>query len=139
MHYYVTKLVLTCCAFSECATGGQVMAHGDVYSFGVILLEMFTGRQPTDDMFKDVLSIVSFVEASLTDHILEIVHARIKEEIDDFGDPNESMVTVVDCVQSVLRIGLCCTHRLPNERMNMIVAAQKLQAVRESFIGDDAL
>ncbi|GJN04405.1 hypothetical protein PR202_ga21952 [Eleusine coracana subsp. coracana] len=122
----------------EYATGGPLMTPGDVYSFGIVLLEMFIGRRPTDDMFKDGLSIVSFVEAWSTDHILEIVDAGLKEEINDFGDPNESMVTVVDCVQSVVRIGLSCTRRLPNERMNMIEVAQKLQALGMNM-GDEAL
>ncbi|TVU25342.1 hypothetical protein EJB05_27834 [Eragrostis curvula] len=116
----------------EYAAGGQVMAPGDVYAFGVILLEMFTGKRPTDDMFNDGLSIVSFVEASFPDHMLEIVDAQLKEEIDDFGD-KESMETVVDCVRSVLRIGLSCTCRLPNQRMNMREVALKLQAIRESY------
>jgi serine/threonine protein kinase len=111
-----------------------VMAPGDVYSFGIILLEMFTGRRPTDDMFKDGLTIVSFVEASLPDHIPEIVDVWLKEEMEDFGDPTESTVTAMDCVQSVLRIGLSCTCRQPNERMDMREVVLKLQAIRESYV-----
>jgi hypothetical protein len=53
-------------------------------------------------MFKDGLTIVSFVEASLPDHIPEIVYVWLKEEMEDFGDPMESTVTTMDCVQSVL-------------------------------------
>jgi hypothetical protein len=60
------KLTLTYFGLSEYAAGGQVMASGDVYAFGTILLEMFTGRRPTDDMFKDGVSIVSFVEAKVS-------------------------------------------------------------------------
>jgi hypothetical protein len=75
-----------------------VLALGDVYSFDIILLEMLTGRQPTDDMFKDGLTIVSFVEASLPDHdhIPEIVYVWLNEEMEDFEDPTESTVTAMD-------------------------------------------
>uniref|UniRef100_A0A0A9H313 Receptor kinase-like protein Xa21 n=1 Tax=Arundo donax TaxID=35708 RepID=A0A0A9H313_ARUDO len=123
----------------EYASGGQVMASGDVYSFGIILLEMFTGRRPTDDMFKDGLSIVRFVEAGFPYGVPKIVDARLLEEIDDFGVHKESAAMVMGCVQSVLRIGLSCTCQLPNERMNMREVAMKLQAIRESYVGDGSL
>jgi hypothetical protein len=102
MYYVTNRTQFTYSLLSEYATGGQVMAPGDVYSFDNILLEMFTGRRPTDDMFKDGLTIVSFVEASLTDHIPEIVYVWLKEKIEDFGDPTESTVIAMDGVQSVL-------------------------------------
>ncbi|KAJ1275544.1 hypothetical protein BS78_05G143800 [Paspalum vaginatum] len=122
----------------EYASGGQVMDSGDVYAFGVILLEMFTGRRPTDDMFKDGMSIVSFVEASFPDRISEIIDARLLEEIDDFEAHKESTVTVMECVRSVLMVGLSCTCQSPKERMNMREVATKLQAIRGSYDGDEA-
>ncbi|KAG2641258.1 hypothetical protein PVAP13_2KG167800 [Panicum virgatum] len=36
----------------EYGEGLAVSTYGDVYSFGVILIEMFIGRSPTDDMFR---------------------------------------------------------------------------------------
>ncbi|CAL2267945.1 unnamed protein product [Prunus armeniaca] len=43
----------------EYGMGGQVSFLGDIYSFGIPLLEMFTGKRPTDDMFRDGLSITN--------------------------------------------------------------------------------
>ncbi|CAN6372006.1 unnamed protein product, partial [Urochloa humidicola] len=123
----------------EYAAGGQVMPSGDVYSFGIILLEMFTGRRPTDDKFKDGMSIVSFVEASFPDHIMEIADVRLLEEIDDFEALKESTVTAMECVRSVLRVGLSCTCQSPNERMSTRELLMKLQAIKESYDVDEAL
>ncbi|CAN6381312.1 unnamed protein product [Urochloa humidicola] len=123
----------------EYAAGGQVMPSGDVYSFGIILLEMFTGRRPTDDTFKDGMSIVSFVDESFPDHILEMVDAQLLEEIDDFESLKESTVTAMGCVRSVLRVGLSCTCQSPSERMSTRELPMKLQALKESYDVDEVL
>jgi serine/threonine protein kinase len=45
--------------------GGEASTEGDVYSYGILVLEMFTGRRPTDDMFKDGLNLHDFVKMAL--------------------------------------------------------------------------
>ncbi|KAJ1396853.1 Serine/threonine-protein kinase, active site [Sesbania bispinosa] len=37
----------------EYGVGSEVSTHGDMYSFGILVLEMLTGRTPTDEVFED--------------------------------------------------------------------------------------
>ncbi|CAK9175742.1 unnamed protein product [Ilex paraguariensis] len=60
-------------AAPEYGMGGDTSTHGDVYSYGVLLLEMFTGRRPTDDMFKDDLNLHNYVKRALPKQVLQIV------------------------------------------------------------------
>ncbi|XP_059300607.1 putative receptor-like protein kinase At3g47110 [Lycium ferocissimum] len=40
-------------AAPEYGMGGQVSSQGDVYSFGILLLEIFTWRRPTSELFEE--------------------------------------------------------------------------------------
>ena len=44
--------------------------EGDVYSFGVFLLEMFLGKGPTNEMFKDDLNLHNFVKMALPERLV---------------------------------------------------------------------
>nr|BAD05495.1 putative protein kinase Xa21, receptor type [Oryza sativa Japonica Group]BAD05667.1 putative protein kinase Xa21, receptor type [Oryza sativa Japonica Group] len=44
----------------EYGSGSQVSMDGDIYSYGVLLLEMFTGRRPTDNFNYGTTSLVDY-------------------------------------------------------------------------------
>uniref|UniRef100_A0A2N9HYB4 Protein kinase domain-containing protein n=1 Tax=Fagus sylvatica TaxID=28930 RepID=A0A2N9HYB4_FAGSY len=49
----------------EYGMGSEVSTYGDVYSYGILLSEMFTGKRPTDEIFKNSLSLHEFVKTAL--------------------------------------------------------------------------
>ncbi|KAF8711090.1 hypothetical protein HU200_029096 [Digitaria exilis] len=121
----------------ECATGRDVTAAGDVYSFGIVLLEVFLRKRPTDDMFKDGMNIVRYVEMNFPGRIWKIVDPDLLED-DQRGVPQESSVATkeksLECLGLVLKIGLCCASPSPNERMDMHEVAARLHGIKEAYL-----
>ncbi|CAD6254487.1 unnamed protein product [Miscanthus lutarioriparius] len=113
----------------ECAADGQLSTATDVYSFGVILLEIFIRRSPTDDMFKDGMSIAKLAEINLPNNVLQIIDPQLLQELDHSEVDNGTQI-----LQSVLSIGLCCTKTSPNERINMQEVAAKLHEIQEAYL-----
>ncbi|KAK3118130.1 hypothetical protein QOZ80_9BG0694660 [Eleusine coracana subsp. coracana] len=119
----------------ECAGGGQVSTASDVYSFGVVLLEVFIRRRPTDDMFKEEMSITKFTEINFPENVLQIVDPQLLQELDlSMEIPTTIKETGAEILQSVLEVGLCCTRTSPKERINMQVAAAKLHGIRDAYL-----
>nr|AMM43082.1 LRR-RLK [Vernicia montana] len=107
----------------EYGMGEPVSIEGDVYSYGILLLEMFTGKKPTDDYFKDELNLHTLVERSLPHKAMEIVDSSILSE-DARGSFKEY------CVISVLRIGVACSMELPAERIKMRDVISELEKIK---------
>ncbi|XP_060674630.1 probable LRR receptor-like serine/threonine-protein kinase At3g47570 [Ziziphus jujuba] len=133
----------------EYAMGGHVSILGDIYSYGIFLLELFTGKRPTDDIFKDAMSIYQFVEVALPNHVMDIVDPSLLFEDDEYEE-NETDIEEMamknvnrqvnvgrrtkNCLISVMQIGLMCSRHSPGERMLMNMVVNKMQAIRESYL-----
>ncbi|KAM0895575.1 hypothetical protein ACQ4PT_023755 [Festuca glaucescens] len=119
----------------EYARGSYLSTSGDVYSFAIVLLEMLTGRRPTDPMFCDGLTIVDFVKRNFPDQILDILDASLVEECQDYSRANlDEENEVHQRLFSLLKVALSCASQSPNKRMNMREAATELKIINMSYI-----
>ncbi|CAL4989548.1 unnamed protein product [Urochloa decumbens] len=118
------------------APGGNISSLGDVYSFGIVLLELFLRKRPTDDMFNDELNIVKFVEMNFPGMVSEIADPELlKEHCYLSQEASVDMkARILNCLISVLNIGLQCTKPSPNQRMCMQEVAARLHGIKDAYL-----
>nr|POE86175.1 putative lrr receptor-like serine/threonine-protein kinase [Quercus suber] len=64
--------------------GGAASIEADVYSYGILLLEIFLGKKPTDDMFKDGLNLHNVAKMALPEKLVQIVDPfLLPREVDE--------------------------------------------------------
>ncbi|KAK4579448.1 hypothetical protein RGQ29_029209 [Quercus rubra] len=145
----------------EYGMGGEASIEADVYSYGILLLEMFLGKRPTDDMFKDGLNLHNFAKMALPEKLAQIVDPiLLPREVDEdpttivvareYNNGNEIQVdmeaqgipnlyqmdpNVHKCLVSILEIGLACSMESPNDRMKMKEVTRELHLIKKAILG----
>ena len=109
---------------------GIVSTRGDVYSFGILLMETFTRKKPIDDKFSGEMSLKSWVKQSLpSDGVIDTnllsKYNRQKQEMAAKG-----------CAISILQLALECSSESPEERINMKQVVAKLKKIKIKFLKD---
>ncbi|KAI3440352.1 uncharacterized protein J3R85_003682 [Psidium guajava] len=124
----------------EYAMGCEVSREGDVYSYGILLLEMFTGLSPIDDRFGDNFTLHSFVAAALPKQALEITDHILLLERESRFNPNrhhhllfERDSIFQECLVMVYNIGVACSNEVPGRRMSINGVATQLQKIRQKL------
>ncbi|KAH7658122.1 Non-specific serine/threonine protein kinase protein [Dioscorea alata] len=117
----------------EYGSGGQVSTYGDVYSYGILLLEMFTSKRPTDDSLKEGIGLHMFVSMAFPDRLLDAVDPFLLYKAND-EEAKEISVEEQNCFVSVFRVGLCCSKESPKERMEMGDVTEELHAIKDSLM-----
>ncbi|CAN4098743.1 unnamed protein product [Withania somnifera] len=126
-------------AAPEYGMGGQVSSQGDVYSFGVLLLEIFTGRRPTSELFEDNETLHSFVKHALPGQVMDVVDqsALYETEPGDLMDilicRSDSTDEFVECLVSILTIGVACSEETPLARISMGRVILDLISIRDKL------
>ncbi|TYH51617.1 hypothetical protein ES332_D10G288400v1 [Gossypium tomentosum] len=120
----------------EYGMGSELSIKGDVYSYGILLLEMFTGKRPTDERFKEGLSLHNFVKVAFPERVIEILDRILVQEKVKQGTLSGKFLGDdghFQCLNSIFEIGLTCSAELPSERMHMSDVVTKLSFVRDKL------
>ncbi|CAL9149161.1 unnamed protein product [Musa hybrid cultivar] len=123
----------------EYGVANKASTEGDVYSYGIVVLEMFTGKKPTDVTAQNGLSLPRYVEMTLPERVADIMDANLQlimeegDEEEAHQDMERMKADAVECIISILRIGIECTKESPPERMQMKDVISELVAIRSTL------
>ncbi|CAN1187575.1 Probable LRR receptor-like serine/threonine-protein kinase At3g47570 [Linum perenne] len=133
----------------EYGMGNKVSLQGDVYSYGILLLEMFTGRRPTEETFREGLNLHNIVERALLEQrTMEVVdpilhnelHGNMRIRYTNYTSNNNSEETrnnaenlLEDLLSSILEIGVTCSSDTPEDRVSMSEVLSRLTAIRKKL------
>ncbi|XP_028115650.1 probable LRR receptor-like serine/threonine-protein kinase At3g47570 [Camellia sinensis] len=124
----------------EYSMGLEVSMQGDMYSYGVLLLEMFTGKKPTNNTFTGNVNLHSYVQMCLSEQVMQIVDPQTILEMEE--EPSRSMQSSTTniskleaCLVPVFQIGLSCSAERPSERMSVKDVLKELHKIRNVFLG----
>ncbi|XP_058109119.1 probable LRR receptor-like serine/threonine-protein kinase At3g47570 isoform X2 [Magnolia sinica] len=124
----------------EYAMGGKPSTQGDVYSYGILLLEMITGKGPTNDMFKNNLTLHHFAKLALPEQVMKIVDPRLLEAEAEVTQSNRNHIDrrnrMGDCLISMIRIGVICSTESPRERMDIKDVLTEMHAIKDLYLGN---
>ncbi|KAJ6823601.1 pentatricopeptide repeat-containing protein [Iris pallida] len=115
----------------------KLSTHGDVYSYGILLMELFTGKRPTDGAFKEGITLRTFVKDGLSEGIISTMDEFLLANGVQASDHSQTInhAKNFECVSLVLRIGLLCTNDLPTERMEIKKVRNELNDIKNKFFG----
>ncbi|XP_027150567.1 receptor kinase-like protein Xa21 [Coffea eugenioides] len=126
----------------EYGLGAVVSSNGDVYSFGILLLEMITGKKPTHPSFTGGLDLHTYVEMAIPERVMDIVdpvllcedHRRTTAANSRSSPLGETKCNLLEqCLISLLKVGLACSMHLPEDRINMTQVVCRLKSIKGTF------
>nr|GME01677.1 probable LRR receptor-like serine/threonine-protein kinase At3g47570 [Ipomoea batatas]GME15692.1 probable LRR receptor-like serine/threonine-protein kinase At3g47570 [Ipomoea batatas] len=121
----------------EYGMGNEFSTSGDMYSYGILLLEIFTGKSPMDDIFASGLNLHEYVKVALPHRVMEIADPTLLYRKEDSSskssqiNPDKGFEILV----SVLGIGIACSVNSSSERMNACTAMNKLRTIKANLLG----
>ncbi|XP_049381321.1 probable LRR receptor-like serine/threonine-protein kinase At3g47570 [Solanum stenotomum] len=114
----------------EYATGIMFSTYGDIYSYGILLLETFTGRSPSDEIFKDGLNLQDFVKRAIPEQVKDISDPKLVYDQRGRLINNKTM----ECLTLIIRVGIACSVESAKDRMDIANVVNELNVIKDAFL-----
>lgn len=119
---------------TEYASTGKASRKSDVFSYGVMLLEVVTGKKPTDAMFSEELSLREWVRQAIPSGLAHVVDHSILLVDEEATSSGDVLRADWSCLAQMLNLGLQCSCDLPENRVSMKDVADELARIKKSLL-----
>ncbi|XP_065875772.1 probable LRR receptor-like serine/threonine-protein kinase At3g47570 [Euphorbia lathyris] len=118
----------------EYGMGGKVSTKGDVYSYGIMLIEIFTRKRPTDEMFGRGQSLRQWVIDCFPEQVMEIVDANLFIKENRNAESSERQhLQLQQCLSSIIELALLCSSDSQEDRPNMENVVARLTKIKQLY------
>ncbi|KAH9330304.1 hypothetical protein KI387_002412 [Taxus chinensis] len=124
-HIKTLSVQQICSVTPKCGLSGRISTKTDVYSYGILLLEMVTGKSPTNNMFEGDLTLHKWVNSSFLNQVLDVVDQMLLTD----AAGNEIQIVVL-----LLRIGLWCSTHTAKARPTMKQVSTMLEIIKDEWV-----
>ncbi|XP_071720733.1 uncharacterized protein [Rutidosis leptorrhynchoides] len=122
-------------AAPEYGLGSPTSTYGDIYSFGILILETFTGKHPTHEMFCNGMSLHGYVKMATPNQVMEITDPiQLRTIQEENRRDRETYRSIKECLTAVYQIGINCSMESPTDRMDINDAFNQLRFVKKTFL-----